>query len=252
MRELDGKVAIVTGGASGIGRAAVELFAAEGATVIVADVNDRDGQALVDELASRDCAGAYVHADVSNERDVAAMIHLALAQYGRLDVLFNNAGIEGEQAPTADASVENWDRVIGINLKGVFLGCKFGIEAMLRNGGGSIINNASVAGLVGFENIPAYCAAKGGVVQLTKTAALEYAQRGVRINCLCPGIIDTPMVQRFTQGSPEAMAQMAQLEPVGRAGKPREVAELALFLASDRSSFVTGAVIPVDGGFVAR
>jgi NAD(P)-dependent dehydrogenase (short-subunit alcohol dehydrogenase family) len=171
---------------------------------------------------------------------------------GRLDVLFNNAGIEGEQAPTADTTLDNWDRVIGINLRGVFLGCKYGIEAMLRTGGGAIVNNASVAGLVGFAGIPAYCAAKGGVVQLTRTAALEYATRGVRVNCLCPGVIDTPMVQRFTRDDAKARAQMEMLEPVGRMGTPREVAELALFLASDRSSFVTGAVIPVDGGFVAR
>jgi NAD(P)-dependent dehydrogenase (short-subunit alcohol dehydrogenase family) len=180
------------------------------------------------------------------------MVMLALSHYGRLDVLFNNAGIEGEQATTADATLDNWDRVIDINLKGVFLGLKYGIEAMLRNGGGSIINNASVAGLVGFPGIPAYCASKGGVVQLTRTAALECATQGVRINCLCPGVIETPMVERFTQGNPEAQVQMREMEPVGRLGRAKEVAELALFLASDRSSFITGAVIPVDGGFVAR
>jgi NAD(P)-dependent dehydrogenase (short-subunit alcohol dehydrogenase family) len=180
------------------------------------------------------------------------MVHLALSQYGRLDVLFNNAGIEGDQAPTADATLDNWERVIGINLKGVFLGVKHGIKAMLEHGGGSIINNASVAGLVGFAGIPAYCASKGGVVQLTRTAALEYATQGVRVNCLCPGVIDTPMVERFTHGQREAEQQMQAMEPVGRFGTAREVAELALFLASDRSSFITGAVIPVDGGFVAR
>jgi NAD(P)-dependent dehydrogenase (short-subunit alcohol dehydrogenase family) len=166
--------------------------------------------------------------------------------------LFNNAGIEGVQAPTADTSLEDWERVIDINLKGVFLGLKHGIKAMLQRGGGTIINNASVAGLVGFPNIPAYCASKGGVVQLTRTAALEYATQGIRVNCLCPGVIDTPMVDRFTGGNADAEAQMTAMEPVGRIGRPREVAELALFLASDRSSFVTGAVIPVDGGFVAR
>ena len=252
MRELQGKVAIVTGAASGIGRAAAELFAAEGATVIAADVQDPEGQALADRLSEQGHTVSFVHADVSSERDVAAMVQVAMAQYGRLDVLFNNAGIEGEQAPTADATLENWDRVIGINLKGVFLGCKYGIEAMLRGGGGSIVNNASVAGLVGFAGIPAYCASKGGVVQLTRTAALEYALTGVRVNCLCPGVIQTPMIDRFTHGDAAAAAAMAGLEPVGRTGKPEEVAELALFLASDRSSFITGAVIPVDGGFVAR
>jgi NAD(P)-dependent dehydrogenase (short-subunit alcohol dehydrogenase family) len=252
MNELTGKIAIVTGGSSGIGKAAVELFAEEGAVVIIADVQDGPGQQLADELAKRGRTGVYVRCDVSKEADVQAAVTLALSQYGRLDVMFNNAGIEGDQAPTAEATLENWDRVIGINLKSVFLGTKYGIEAMLRGGGGSIINNASVAGLVGFAGIPAYCASKGGVVQLTRTAALEYATQGVRVNCLCPGVIDTPMVERFTGGSAEAETQMAALEPVGRMGTAREVAQLALFLASDRSSFITGAVIPVDGGFVAR
>lgn len=252
MDELKGKVAIITGAASGIGQAAAELFAAEGAVVILADVQDAAGQAIVGRLAAATHTACYVHADVSKEADVAAMVHVALSQYGRLDILFNNAGIEGEQAPTADATLDNWERVIAINLKGVFLGMKHGIRAMLERGGGSVINNASVAGLVGFAGIPAYCASKGGVVQLTRTAAIEYATQGVRINCLCPGVIDTPMVDRFTHGQREAAEQMQALEPVGRLGTAREVSELALFLASDRSSFITGAVIPVDGGFVAR
>lgn len=252
MDELRGKVAIVTGGASGIGRAAVELFTEEGAVAIIADVQDGVGQGLADELAQDGRTAMYVRCDVSREADVQAAVTLAMSQYGRLDVLFNNAGIEGDQAPTAEATVDNWDRVIGINLKGVFLGMKHGIAAMLRGGGGSVINNASVAGLVGFPGIPAYCASKGGVVQLTRGAALEYATQGIRVNCLCPGVIDTPMVERFTGGSPEAESQMAAMEPVGRLGTAREVAQLALFLASERSSFLTGAVIPVDGGFVAR
>jgi NAD(P)-dependent dehydrogenase (short-subunit alcohol dehydrogenase family) len=249
---LKHKGAIVTGGSSGIGRATVELFAAEGAVVVIADVVDDAGQALADCLAKQGKTATYVHADVSKEADVQAMVMFALGHFGRLDVLFNNAGIEGEQATTADATLANWERVINVNLKGVFLGLKYGIEAMLRSGGGSIINNASVAGLVGFAGIPAYCASKGGVVQLTRAAALEYATQDVRINCLCPGVIETPMVERFTRGDSEAQEQLRQLEPIGRVGRAKEVAELALFLASDRSSFITGAVIPVDGGFVAR
>lgn len=252
MDELKNKVAIITGAASGIGRAAAELFASEGASVIAADVIDEAGQQLADELSRTQRICSYVHADVSKESDVEAMVHLALAQYGRLDVLFNNAGVEGDQAPTADATFENWERVIGINLRGVFLGCKYGIQAMLRTGGGAIVNTASVAGLVGFAGIPAYAASKGGVVQLTRTAALEYATQGVRVNCVCPGVIDTPMVQRFTRGDPTAAAQMAAMQPVGRMGQAREVAQLALFLASDRASFITGAAIPVDGGYIAR
>lgn len=252
MDELKNKVAMVTGAASGIGRAAVELFAAEGAIVVAADVTDGAGQMLADELSRNGHTCSYVHADVSKESDVEAMVHLALAQYGRLDVLFNNAGVEGDSAPTADATLDNWERVIGINLRGAFLGCKYGIQAMLRTGGGSIINTASVAGLVGFPGSPAYAASKGGVVQLTRTAALEYATQGVRVNCVCPGIIDTPMAQRFTHGDPAVTARIAALEPVGRMGQAREVAQLALFLASDRASFITGAAIPVDGGYVAR
>jgi NAD(P)-dependent dehydrogenase (short-subunit alcohol dehydrogenase family) len=252
MDELKNKVTVITGAASGIGSATARLFCEEGAAVIVADVQDEAGRCLVDELAKNGHSATFLHCDVSSEADVTAMVHLAISHFGRIDVLFNNAGIEGEQAPTAEATLENWQRVIDINLKGVFLGMKHGIKAMLQHGGGSIINNASVAGLVGFPNIPAYCASKGGVVQLTRAAALEYATQGIRVNCLCPGVIDTPMVERFTQGSAEAQAAMSALEPVGRVGTPMEVAELALFLASDRSSFVTGAVIPVDGGFVAR
>jgi NAD(P)-dependent dehydrogenase (short-subunit alcohol dehydrogenase family) len=252
MDELKNKVAIVTGASSGIGRASVELFAREGAAVVAADTSDSAGQELADRMAAQGHDVCFVHADVSRDQDVAAMVHAAISRYGRLDVLFNNAGIEGEQAPTAEAALENWDRVIDVNLKGVFLGMKHGIKAMLAHGGGTVINNASVAGLVGFPGIPAYCAAKGGVVQLTRTAALEYAQQGIRVNCLCPGVIDTPMVQRFTGGQPEAESQITAMEPVGRMGSAQEVAELAMFLASDRASFITGAIVPVDGGFVAR
>ena len=252
MNELQGKVAIITGGASGIGRAAVELFASEGAVVIAADIKDDAGKQLADEVGARGRNCMYIHTDVSSESDMAAVTELALAQFGRLDVIFNNAGIEGEQAPIADATLENWQRVIDINLKSVFLGSKYAVKAMLRNGSGSIINNASVAGLVGFEGVSPYCASKGGIIQLTRAVALEYAKSGIRVNCLCPGIIETPMIQRFTGDDPAAQAALVQLEPVGRLGRPNEVAELALFLASERSSFITGAIIPVDGGFVAR
>ena len=252
MNELNRKVAIVTGGSSGIGRAAVELFADEGAVAVIADVVDDPGRTLADHLASKGKTATYVHADVSREADVQAMVTLAMTQYGRLDVLFNKAGIEGDQAMIAEATLDNWERVIDINLRGVFLGTKYGVQAMLRSGGGAIINNASVAGLVGFAGISAYCASKGGVVQLTRAAALEYATQGIRVNCLCPGVIETPMVERFTHGDPQAESQLTAMEPIGRVGQPDEVAQLALFLASDRSSFLTGAVIPVDGGFVAR
>ena len=251
MGRLDGKVAIITGAASGIGNASALLFAQEGAKVIVADWEEEKGRRVAERIAGSGGEATFVKVDVSQPADVEAMVKAAEEGYGRLDVLFNNAGIEGEQAPTADCSLENWDRVIAINLKGVFLGMKYGIPAMLNSGGGAIINNASVAGLVGFAGIPAYCASKGGIVQLTKTAALEYARQGIRVNVICPGVIWTPMVERFTATSEDVRATLEAMEPIGRFGQPEEVARLALFLACDDSSFCTGAPFVVDGGFVA-
>jgi len=251
MGKLDGKVAVVTGAASGIGRATANLFASEGAKVVLADWDERQGSRVADELREAGHDAVFVRVDVSRPEDVEGMISTAVERYARLDVLFNNAGIEGEQAPTADCTLENWERVINVNLKGVFLGMKYGIPAMLKGGGGAIINNASVAGIVGFAGIPAYCASKGGVIQLTKAAALEYAKQGIRVNVICPGVIWTPMVERFTAQSDETRKALESLEPVGRFGTPEEVARLALFLASDDSAFCTGAPFIVDGGFVA-
>jgi len=249
--KLNNKIAIVTGAASGIGRATAMLFASEGAKVVAADWDGDKGQRLAEEILERDGDAIFVKADVSSPDDVQRIVQKAVEAYGHLDVIFNNAGVEGEQAPTAECSLENWDRVIAINLKGVFLGMKYAIPEMLKNGGGAVINNASVAGLVGFQGIPAYCASKGGVIQLTKTAALEYAKQGIRINAICPGVIATPMVERFIGGNEEIQKTFEALEPVGRFGRPEEVAELALFLAGSGSSFCTGAPFIVDGGFVA-
>jgi len=251
MGRLDGKVAVITGAASGIGRATALLFADEGAKVVVADWDEAKGRRVAAEISGGGGSSTFVKVDVSKPEDVQAMVGTAVDAYGRLDVLFNNAGIEGETAPTADCSLENWERVIAINLKGVFLGMKYGIAAMLNSGGGSIINNASVAGLVGFPGIPAYSASKGGVIQLTKTAALEYAKQGIRVNVICPGVIWTPMVERFVAPSEEVRKTLEAAEPIGRFGQPEEVARLALFLACDDSSFCTGAPFVVDGGFVA-
>ncbi len=251
MGKLDGKVAIVTGGASGIGEATALLFAEEGAKVIVADWDEAKGAQVAREVQERGGEAMFVKVDVSQAEDVEMMVNTAVESYGRLDVLFNNAGVEGEQAPTADCTLENFDRVIAINLRGVFLGMKYGIPAMLEGGGGSIINTASVAGLVGFASIPAYCASKGGVIQLTKTAALEYAKQNIRVNVICPGVIWTPMVERFVAPAEGAREALEAAEPVGRFGTPEEVAQLALYLASDDSTFCTGAPFIVDGGFVA-
>jgi NAD(P)-dependent dehydrogenase (short-subunit alcohol dehydrogenase family) len=251
MAKLDGKVAIVTGGASGIGRATAQLFAAEGASVLVADWTEDAGKQVAAEMTTAGGKAQFVQVDVSDPAAVERMVQIAVEAFGRLDVIFNNAGVEGEQALTADCTLENWERVINVNLKGVFLGCKYAIPELLKAGGGSIINNASVAGLVGFAGISAYAASKGGVVQLTKTIALEYATQGIRANAICPGVIDTPMVQRFTSSGEQAREAMEAIEPIRRFGTPEEVAKLALFLASDDSSFCTGAPFIVDGGMVA-
>ena len=228
MGKLDGRVAVITGAASGIGRATALLFAEEGAKVITADWDEAKGTKAVDEIRQRGGDAAFAEVDVSSPEDVQRMIRSAVETYGRLDVLFNNAGVEGEQAPTADCTLDNWERMININLKGVFLGMKYAIPEMLKNGGGVIINNASVAGLVGFVGIPAYCASKGGVIQLSKATALEYARQNIRVNVICPGVIWTPMVERFVAGNEELGKTLTALEPIGRFGMPEEVARLAL------------------------
>lgn len=253
MGKLDGKAAIITGAASGIGRATAILFAKEGARLTLGDV-DPKGQSVADEIAKAGGAAIFVKTDVSNPEEVQALVRTSVDTYGRLDIMFNNAGIEGEQRFTADCSVENWDRVLAVNLKGVFLGMKYAIPEMLKNGGGVIVNTASTAGLTGYPSLPAYSASKGGVIQLTKTAALEYARKGIRVNCICPGGIFTPLVERFTAGLPQEQIQkmVEMAHPIGRFGTPEEVARLALYLASDDSSFCTGAPFIIDGGMTAQ
>lgn len=252
MKEFEEKVALVTGAASGIGRATALAFSREGAKVVVADVQVEGGQETVSMIEKAGGEAIFVKTDVSKSSEVEAMVKKTIEAYGRLDYAYNNAGIEGDTAPTADCTEDNWDRTININLKGVWLGMKYEIPEMLKQGKGAIVNCSSVAGLVGFLGIPAYTASKHGILGLTKTAALEYAKTGLRINAVCPGVIRTPMIERFTRGDDQAEAQLTAMEPIGRVGEPEEIASAVVWLCSDAASFVTGHSMVVDGGLVAQ
>jgi NAD(P)-dependent dehydrogenase (short-subunit alcohol dehydrogenase family) len=248
---LENKVALVTGASSGIGRAIALGYASQGASVVVSDMNLAGGEETVRLIRNRGGKAMFACADVSNPGDCEEMVAVALAEYGRLDIACNNAGIGGDIAPTADYPVEGWNRVIGINLTGVFQCMKYEIPAMLRAGGGAIVNIASILGAVGFANSPAYTAAKHGVIGLTQSAALEYAARGIRVNAVGPAFIHTPMISALEEDRASREALIAQ-HPMGRLGEPGEVAALVLWLSSAQASFVTGAYYPVDGGYLAR
>lgn len=250
MEEIfDGKVAIVTGGSFGIGRATAIAFAKRGANVVVVDwVEDKENTTIkLIRNAGEDAF--FVKCDVSNSTEVRNMIEKTIAKYGRLDYAFNNAGIEGQTANTHACTEENWDKTMAVNLKGVWLCMKNEIPEMLKHNKGVIINCASVAGLNGFPGLPAYVATKHGIVGLTKSAALEYAKQGIRVNAVCPGVIHTAMIDRLTGKDKEVEKQYTSMEPIGRMGNPEEVAEAVVWLCSDAASFVTGIAMPVDGGF---
>ena len=244
------KVAIITGGSFGIGRAAAIAFAERGAKVVIADwVEDNE---TLNAIKSAGGDAIFIKCDVSSDESVRAMVDKTIAQYGRLDYAFNNAGVEGISAPTHECTNENWDKTIGINLKGVWLCMKYEIPHMIKQGKGAIVNNASIAGLVGFVNIPAYVASKHGILGLTKNAALEYAKSGIRVNAVCPGVIKTAMIDRFTGKDKVVEKQFESMEPVGRMGQPEEVAQAVIWLCSDAASFVTAHPMAVDGGWVAQ
>jgi NAD(P)-dependent dehydrogenase (short-subunit alcohol dehydrogenase family) len=248
---LANKIALITGAGSGMGKTASVVFAKAGAKVAAIDVNGDAAAATARELKASGGDAFAFRADVSKTEDVKAMVAATIDALGVPDVLYNNAGIEGEGGFLAQLSEEGFDRVIAINLRGVWLGMKYTLPHMIKNGGGSVINTASVAGIVGLRGSSAYCAAKAGVIALTRVAALEYGRYNIRVNCICPGSIDTPMVERITGGrgmTPEAIKRSSVFS---RVGKPEEIANMALFLASDESPFATGAPFIVDGGWIA-
>jgi NAD(P)-dependent dehydrogenase (short-subunit alcohol dehydrogenase family) len=251
MAEFEGQVALVTGAASGIGRSTALLYALQGAKVIVSDVTKAGGQETVQLIHDAGGEAMFIGADVSNPVDCEALIRQTIDAYGRLDVAFNNAGIGGDSALTADYGIEAWQKVININLSGVFYCMKYEIQAMLQGGHGAIVNMSSILGQVGFPTAAAYVAAKHGVVGLTQTAAAEYAAAGIRINVVGPAFIHTPLISGLEEDE-ASRTMLIGLHPIGRLGMPEEVAELVVWLSSDKASFMVGAYVPVDGGYLTR
>lgn len=250
---MKNKVALITGAATGIGRETARAFARKGADIVIADLKDEELKETEKLIKEEGVKVLSVKADISKEDDVRNMIKKAVEKFGRLDIACNNAGISGESAVTGEYSTEGWDKVLNVNLRGQFMCMKYEIEAMLENGSGSIVNISSILGHVGFAEAPAYVASKHGLLGLTKTAAIEYASQGIRINAVCPGFIETPMLEEAGITTEEETKQyIISLHPAGRLGKPREVADAIVWLASDEASFVTGHPLLVDGGYVAR
>ena len=263
---LNDKVAIITGGASGVGEATARLFAEEGAKVAIVDINTERGERVTHSIRNTGAEAIFVRTDLSSTSETRIMVETVVKKYGRLDILINNAGVDNRKS-IVETSEEEWDRVLNVNLKSVYVACKYAIPVMRQNGGGAIVNVASFLGLVGGQNEGPYCASKGGLVLLTKQMALDYISDNIRVNCVCPGNVNTPMLEegfkspelmkRFGWESPEEAIEkgkrmVGENHPIGRIAEPREIAYAILFLASDEASFVTGVALPVDGGYVAR
>ncbi len=248
MKLLENKVALVTGAGSGIGKAIAILYAKEGAKVIVNDISEENGQSVVDQIKSEGGEAFFIEADASKEEEVLNLIQKTVEKYGRLDIACNNAGIGGEQNITGEYSIDSWKQVVDINLNGVFFGCKYQLEQMEKNGGGVIVNMASIHGTVAAPMSPAYTATKHAIVGLTKNIGAEYGLKNIRCNAVGPAYIKTPLLDALDA---ELMNQIISKHPMNRLGKPEEVAELVLFLSSEKSSFMTGGYYLIDGGYTA-
>jgi len=249
---LSGKTAIVTGGASGIGEATALLYAEYGANVVVSDIHEELGNKVVEQIRQDGGNAIFVKADVSKPEECEQLVNKTVEAFGSLDIAFNNAGISGESNTVGDMSIEGWNKVIAVNLSSVFYCMKYQLLQMQKNGSGAIVNNSSILGSVAFANAAGYVAAKHGVIGLTQTAAIEYAAKGIRINAVGPAFINTPLLSEAGMDDNVKQSVLVPLHPVGRLGESKEVAELVVWLSSDKASFVTGSYYPVDGGYLAR
>jgi NAD(P)-dependent dehydrogenase (short-subunit alcohol dehydrogenase family) len=251
---LRGRAALITGGGSGIGRASALTFAAEGARVVVVDWKPAAGRETVDLIRAQGQAAIFVEADVSQEADAERMVASAVEAFGRLDILFNNAAVQ-VFGTIPETSASDWHKVMDVNLKGIYLGCKYAIPQMISQGGGCIVNMSSALGLVGDPTLPAYGATKGGILAMTKSMAQAHGRQNIRVNCICPGDVETPLVKEYFDRQPdpaESRRQVASHYALGRIGRPEEIAQVAVFLASDESSFLTGTAVVADGGLTSR